>query len=270
MSAADSELSRWPDLATASIRTQSIRSTVAQRSSSSIEAGSPSIGRRAAASGPERAAGEFTAGRLERSGAGSDGFHRSRLGATPWRNRRTPASANCREPVCDLRRCDPPRAASPSLLAPRRAARGGCGDEGDDEPTTTDPPPVAPPTAPTRAAGGAERPAAAGAETENGEPSRTRAADRREAERGRDGGDGRLPRLHRRRSTSATARRSARCCRPGRPRDQRPPVDRGALRREPSRPRSATRTRAASRSGADVAERGRSERRSATTPAPRA
>ena len=34
MSAADSEESRWPDLATASIRTQSIRSTVAQRSSS--------------------------------------------------------------------------------------------------------------------------------------------------------------------------------------------------------------------------------------------
>src|ERR671910_297383 len=37
MSAADSELSRCPDLATASIRTQSIRSTVAQRSSSAIE-----------------------------------------------------------------------------------------------------------------------------------------------------------------------------------------------------------------------------------------
>src|SRR5918994_7267168 len=37
MSAADSELSRCPDLATASIRTQSLRSTVAQRSSSAIE-----------------------------------------------------------------------------------------------------------------------------------------------------------------------------------------------------------------------------------------
>ena len=34
MSAADSEESRWPDFATASIRTQSRRSTVAQRSSS--------------------------------------------------------------------------------------------------------------------------------------------------------------------------------------------------------------------------------------------
>ena len=37
MSAADSEESRWPDFATASIRTQSSRSTVAQRSSSAIE-----------------------------------------------------------------------------------------------------------------------------------------------------------------------------------------------------------------------------------------
>ena len=37
MSAADSEESRWPDFATASIRTQSRRSTVAQRSSSAIE-----------------------------------------------------------------------------------------------------------------------------------------------------------------------------------------------------------------------------------------
>src|SRR5436309_6199997 len=37
MSAAESEESRWPDLATASIRTQSIRSTVAQRSSSANE-----------------------------------------------------------------------------------------------------------------------------------------------------------------------------------------------------------------------------------------
>src|SRR5215208_5559895 len=36
MSAAESEESRWPDLATASIRTQSIRSTVAHRSSSAI------------------------------------------------------------------------------------------------------------------------------------------------------------------------------------------------------------------------------------------
>src|SRR5436190_23424934 len=37
MSAAESEESRCPDLATASIRTQSIRSTVAQRSSSANE-----------------------------------------------------------------------------------------------------------------------------------------------------------------------------------------------------------------------------------------
>src|ERR687897_35926 len=37
MSAADSELSRWPDLATASIRVHSSRSTVAHRSSSAIE-----------------------------------------------------------------------------------------------------------------------------------------------------------------------------------------------------------------------------------------
>src|SRR4029079_6716378 len=37
MSVAESEESRWPDLATASIRTQSIRSTVAQRSSSANE-----------------------------------------------------------------------------------------------------------------------------------------------------------------------------------------------------------------------------------------
>src|SRR5215207_6597949 len=37
MSAAENELSRCPDLATASIRTQSILSTVAQRSSSAIE-----------------------------------------------------------------------------------------------------------------------------------------------------------------------------------------------------------------------------------------
>src|SRR5665811_1860145 len=44
MSAAESELSRWPDLATASIRTQSIRRTVAQRSSGRIETGSPAIG----------------------------------------------------------------------------------------------------------------------------------------------------------------------------------------------------------------------------------
>src|SRR5918994_4180602 len=44
MSAADSELSRWPDLATASIRTQSIRSTVAQRSSSGIEGGASRSG----------------------------------------------------------------------------------------------------------------------------------------------------------------------------------------------------------------------------------
>ena len=36
MSAAESEESRWPDLATASIRTQSIRRTVAQRSSSCV------------------------------------------------------------------------------------------------------------------------------------------------------------------------------------------------------------------------------------------
>src|SRR5215218_2146355 len=44
MSAADSELSRCPDLATASIRTQSIRSTVAQRSSSAIEGASSRCG----------------------------------------------------------------------------------------------------------------------------------------------------------------------------------------------------------------------------------
>src|SRR2546423_9691221 len=37
MSAAESEESRWPDLATASIRTHSLRSTVAQRSSSATE-----------------------------------------------------------------------------------------------------------------------------------------------------------------------------------------------------------------------------------------
>ena len=36
MSAADSEESRWPDFATASIRTQSMRRTVAQRSSSAM------------------------------------------------------------------------------------------------------------------------------------------------------------------------------------------------------------------------------------------
>ena len=36
MSAADSEESRWPDLATASIRTHSARSIVAERSSSAI------------------------------------------------------------------------------------------------------------------------------------------------------------------------------------------------------------------------------------------
>ena len=37
MSAADSEESRWPDFATASIETQSMRSTVAHRSSSAME-----------------------------------------------------------------------------------------------------------------------------------------------------------------------------------------------------------------------------------------
>ena len=36
MSAAESEESRWPDFATASIRTHSMRSSVAQRSSSAI------------------------------------------------------------------------------------------------------------------------------------------------------------------------------------------------------------------------------------------
>ena len=41
MSAAESDESRWPDLATASIRTHSMRSRVAQRSSSAMVAGAP-------------------------------------------------------------------------------------------------------------------------------------------------------------------------------------------------------------------------------------
>src|SRR4029077_4202293 len=43
MSAAESELSRWPDLATASMRTQWIRSTVAYRSSSAIDGLPPAL-----------------------------------------------------------------------------------------------------------------------------------------------------------------------------------------------------------------------------------
>ena len=65
MSAAESEESRWPDLATASIRTQSIRSTVAQRSSSAVpRRSSPACGSRAGAwvrDGPQvRHVGEST------------------------------------------------------------------------------------------------------------------------------------------------------------------------------------------------------------------
>ena len=68
MSAAESEVSRWPDLATASIRTQSMRSTVAQRSSSAIEGVLASVGGRAAW-GRERASGAPSS-RLSSAAAG--------------------------------------------------------------------------------------------------------------------------------------------------------------------------------------------------------
>ena len=139
MSAADSELSRWPDLATASIRTQSIRSTVAQRSSSAIDAGSPSIVRGRRLRVRERAAGDSRARGVERS-ARARRLHRAisacgRGDGTAWPP--TARKLRGRGPGRRLssRRCGTATNAGGEALGVAVALRSAAG--GDEEAATT-------------------------------------------------------------------------------------------------------------------------------------
>ena len=132
MSAAESDESRWPDLATASIRTHSSRSSVAQRSSSATVAGAP-VG------SPWRAGGFG-------SGTGRRWVTCARLAAFSGSgSARTPGAKVCDAP--DARRRPIVRKMQRSesvarhvIYAPRSPPRriAACGDEGRARPDDRD------------------------------------------------------------------------------------------------------------------------------------